>query len=103
MHYVPIIQQDNAPCNSSLKKHTFTRDQGGDIFELPPYNVDLTPMYTDCSIVKRHVSWMTNIKDKIFENYSQIWCTLNSDDLEVMHSAMPKRIQAVITTNSGVT
>ena len=27
----------------------------------------------------------------------------NSDDLEVMHSVMPKRIQAVITTNGGVT
>ena len=28
---------------------------------------------------------------------------MNSDDLEVMHSAMPKRIQAVITTYGGVT
>ena len=32
-----------------------------------------------------------------------MWCTLNSEDLEVMHSAMPKIIQAVITTNGGVT
>ena len=69
---------------------------------LPPYSVDLTPIDTDCRIVKRHISRMSNIKD-IFRNYYQIWCTLNSDDLEVMHLAMPKRIQAIITTNCGVT
>ena len=83
--------------------HTFTRDQGGDTFELPPYSVDLTPIDTDCNIVKRHVSWMSNIKDRFFRNYYQIWCTWNSDDLEVMHLAVPKRIQAVITTDGGVT
>ena len=44
---------------------TFTRDQGGDIFELPPYSVDLDPIDTECSIVKRHVSGMLNIKDRI--------------------------------------
>ena len=64
MHYVPIIQQDNAPCNSSLNIHTFIRDKGGDIFELPPYSVDLTPMDTDCSIVKRHISPMSNVKNR---------------------------------------
>ena len=58
LYYAPNIQQNNVPCNSSLNTHAFTRDQGGDIFELPPYNVDLTPIDTDCSIVKRHVSWM---------------------------------------------
>ena len=46
---------------------------------------------------------MSNLKDRRFRNYYQIWCTLNSDDIEVMHSAMPKRIQAVITTYGGVT
>ena len=46
--------------------HTFTRDQGGDIFELPPYSVDLTPIDTDCSIVKRHVSQVSNIIDRHF-------------------------------------
>ena len=39
----------------------------------------------------------------IFRNYYQIWCTLNSDDLEGMHLAIPKRIRAVITANGGVT
>ena len=39
----------------------------------------------------------------MFRNYYQIWCTLNSDDIEVMYFAMPKRIQAVITTNGGIT
>ena len=33
----------------------------------------------------------------------QIRCTLNSDDLEVMHSAMTKIIQVGIITNDGVT
>ena len=67
MHYAPSIQQDNVPCNSSLKKiHAFTRDQGGDIFELPKYRVDLTPKYTDYSIFKRRISRMSNIKDIIF-------------------------------------
>ena len=47
--------------------HAFTRDQGGDIFELPPYSVDLTSIDTDCSIVKRHVSRMSNIKDRHFK------------------------------------
>ena len=56
MHYT---QQDNAPCNSSLKYSRIHRDQGGEIFELPPYSVDLTPIDTDCSIVKRHVSRMS--------------------------------------------
>ena len=46
--------------------HAFTRDQGGDIFELPPFSVDLTPIDTDCSIVKRHVSRMSNKKGKHF-------------------------------------
>ena len=60
-------------------------------------------MHTYCRIVKRHVSRMSYIKDRFFlKNYYQIWCTLNSDDLEVMHLAMSKRIQAVITTNGGV-
>ena len=40
---------------------------------------------------------------ELFRYYYQIWCTLNSDDLEVMHLAMPKRIQAVIKTNGAVT
>ena len=66
MQCVPIIQQDNAPCNSSLNIHTFTKDQGGDTFELPPYSVDLTPIDTDCNIAKRHVSRMSNIKDRLF-------------------------------------
>ena len=39
----------------------------------------------------------------MFRNNYQTWCTLNSDDLEVMHSSMQKRIRAVITTNGGVT
>ena len=59
--------------------HAFTRDQGGDIFELPPYSVDLALIDIDCSSVKRHVSWMSNIKD-IFRNYFQIWCTLYPDE-----------------------
>ena len=46
---------------------------------------------------------MSDIKTDIFRNNYQSGCTLNSDDLEVMHSAMPKRTQAVITTNGGVT
>ena len=46
---------------------------------------------------------MSNKKADNFRNYYQIWFTLNSDDLEVMHSAMQKRIQAVTTTNGGVT
>ena len=46
--------------------HTLTREQGGDMFELPPYSEDLTPIDTDCSIVKRHVSRMSNIKDRFF-------------------------------------
>ena len=66
--------------------HAFTRDQGGDIFELPPYSVDLTPIDTECSIVKRHIIWMSNIKHNIFRNYHQIWYTLNSDDLKVIRS-----------------
>ena len=33
------------------------------MFELPPYSVELTHIYTDYSIVKRHVSRMSNIKD----------------------------------------
>ena len=66
MHYAPIIQQDNSPCNSSLKYSHINQVQGGDIFELPPYSVDLTPIDTDCSIVKRHVSRMSNIKGRIF-------------------------------------
>ena len=37
------------------------------------------------------------------KKYYQIWCTLNSDDLEVMHMALSKRIQSVITTKDGVT
>ena len=32
-----------------------------------------------------------------------MWCTLNSDDLELMLSAIQKTIQAVITTIGGVT
>ena len=60
-------------------------------------------MDTVCSIVKRHVSRMSNIKDIHFRNCYQIWCTLISDDLEVIHSAMPKGTQAVITINGGVT
>ena len=66
MHYAPSIQQDSAHCNSSLKYHAFTRDQAGDIFELPPYSVDLTPIDTDHSIVKRHVRWITNKKGRHF-------------------------------------
>ena len=58
---------------------------------------------TDCSSVKRHARRMSNIKDRHFGINYQIWCTLNSDDLEVMHSAMPKRIQDVITIIGGVT
>ena len=36
------------------------------MFQLPPYSVDLTPIDTDCIIVKRHVSRMSNIKDNQF-------------------------------------
>ena len=61
MHYDPSIQQDISPCNSSFNIH-----KGGEIFELPPYSVDLTPIDTDCSIVKRHVSRMSNIKYRHF-------------------------------------
>ena len=46
--------------------HTFTRDQGGDNVESPPYSVELTPIDTDCSIVKRYVSRMSNITDRYF-------------------------------------
>ena len=46
--------------------HVFTRDQVGDIFELSPYSLDLTPLDTDCSIVKYYVSRMSNIKDRYF-------------------------------------
>ena len=70
---------------------------------MPPYSVDLAPIDTDCSIVKRHVIWMPNIEDRHFRNDCQIWCNLNSDDPEVMRSAMSKRIQAVISKNGDVT
>ena len=66
MHYAPSIQQDNAPCNSSLNIHAFARDQSGGIFELPPYSVDLTPIHTERSIVMHHFSRMSNIKDRHF-------------------------------------
>ena len=46
--------------------HAFTRDQGGDTLELPAYSVDLTPIHTDCNIAKRHISRMSNIKDRHF-------------------------------------
>ena len=63
MHYAPSIQQDNAPCNNSLNNSQNHQDPGWLYFELQPYSVDLTPINTDCSIVKRHVSRMWNIKD----------------------------------------
>ena len=63
MHYAPSIQQDKAPYNSSLNYSQIHQDPGWWYFELPPYSVDLTPIDTDCSIVKRHVSRMSNIKD----------------------------------------
>ena len=66
MYYASSIQQDNTLCNKSLNIHAFSRVQGGDISELPPYSVDLTPIDADCSIVKRHVSRMQNIKDRHF-------------------------------------
>ena len=65
MHYVPSIQQDNAPCNSPLK-YSCIHQGPGDIFEMPHYSVDLTSIDTDCSIVTRHVSRMSNIKDRHF-------------------------------------
>ena len=49
-----------------LNIYAFTRDQGSDIFELLPYSVDLTPKDTDCSIVNRHVSQMSFLKDTHF-------------------------------------
>ena len=64
MHFAPSIKQDNAPCSSSLKYPRIHKGWGVVIsLELQPYSVDLTPIDTDCSIVKRHVSRMSNIKD----------------------------------------
>ena len=86
MHNAPSIQQASASCNSSLRYSRI--HQGGDIFELLHYSRDLAPIDTDCSIVKRHVSRISNII--YFRKYCQIRCTLNLYDLEVVHSAMPK-------------
>ena len=62
MHYAPRIQQDNAPCNSFFEIFTHSPETRVVInFELPPYSVDLTPIDIDCSLVKRHVSRMSNI------------------------------------------
>ena len=47
--------------------HTFTRDQGSDIFDLPSYSLDLSPIDTDCCIVKRPVGQMSIIKDRHFD------------------------------------
>ena len=66
MHYTPSIQQDNTPCNSSSKNHAITRDQGGDIFDLPPYSVVLTPIVLTVALFKLHVSRMSNIEDRSF-------------------------------------
>ena len=106
MHYAPNIQQNNAPCMCSLKYSRIQQVKGVDIFELPPCSVDLTSIDTEIdrylrSIVKRHISRMSNIKDRHFYKLLSNRCTLNPDDLEVRHSAMPKRIQAAITTTGG--
>ena len=53
--------------------HAFTRDQCSEIFDLPSYSLDLCPIDTDGSIVKRHVGRMSNIKDRDFEKSLSNW------------------------------
>ena len=65
--------------------HTFTRDQGIDIFYFPSYSVNLSHIDTYCSIVKPHVGRMANIKDRHFEKSLS-----NLGELEVLHSDTPK-------------
>ena len=62
MHYAPSIQQDNAPCNSSLKYSRIHQGPGWWYFWGATLQCRSDPIDTDCSIVKRHVSRMSNIK-----------------------------------------
>ena len=53
--------------------HAFTREQGSD---LSSYSLDLSPIDTDCSIVKQCARRVSYIKDRHSEIYYQNWCTL---------------------------
>ena len=61
-----IKQQYECTMSQAFNIHMCTMDQGSDIFYLPYYSLDLSPIDTDCS-VKHHVGWMSNIKDRQFE------------------------------------
>ena len=96
MYYVPSIQQDNAPCKSSAK---YSRIHQGLYLSLYLSSID-----TDCSIVKRPVGRVSNIKDRRFEKSLS-----NLVHLEFRWPRSPafgyakKRIQAVLRTNGGAT
>ena len=63
MHYAPSIQLDNTPCKSSLKYSRFIRNQGCDIL-VATLQCRSDLIDTDCSIVKLHLSRMSNIYKK---------------------------------------
>ena len=66
MHFILSIQQDNAPCTSILK---YSRIHQGPVwwdFWVSTLQCRSDPIDTDCSIVKRHVSRMSNKKRQTF-------------------------------------
>ena len=55
------------------------------MFELPPCSVDLTPWILTVAVLSVTLVGCQIKKTDIFRIYYQIWCPLNSDELEVIH------------------
>lgn len=99
-----LFQQDNAPCHKSRRSMQWFRENGIRLLEWPAQSPDLSPIehlwrMLKLKLLKYKCKNKTELKDKIVEE----WELLSSDICHRLVASMPRRLNAVIKANGGVT
>ncbi|CAK9799193.1 Transposable element Tc1 transposase [Anthophora plagiata] len=99
-----LFQQDNAPCHKSRRSIQWFRENGIRLFEWPAQPPDLSPIENLCRMLKLKLSKYkckskTELKDKIVRE----WELLSPNICQRLVESMPRRVNAVIKANGGVT
>ena len=99
-----IFQQDNFPNTLLRRKKTWFQAQNLTALEWPSYCSDLNPIENVWALMKQSInkSWERNI-EALMQEAQAYWYTLTHKHIQSLVESMPRRSQACIAAEGGIT